>query len=263
MAAEQNISLISDEIFSIGSFPITNSVLAYGLVTLIILAFVFFIRFRLSLVPSRIQVVAESLVQYLDDLLKQQFVNKKLAKWFLPYMVALFLFIFLANQFSIIPVLQSIVISDDPLVYLFRTPTSDLGLPFVMAILVIVFAQVIAFSTSPLRHIGNYFKIVPIFKARSVSEVFTAGIEFFLGLLDIIGEFAKVISLAARLFGNILAGELMILIISGLAAWTAYLVPAVFYGLSVLSGVIQTFVFVLLSIGFLSNTVNAVEAESE
>lgn len=213
-----------------------------------------------SLYPQMVS-IRLSRLNSLNDLLKQQFANKKLVKWFLPYMVALFLFIFIANQFSIIPLLQSIVISDDPLVYLFRTPTTDLGLPFIMAILVVIFAQVIAFASSPLRHIGNYFKIVPIFKARSLSDFFTAGIEFFLGLLDIVGEFAKVASLSARLFGNILAGELMILIISGLAAWTAYLVPVVFYGLSVLSGVIQTFVFVLLAIGFLSQTVNAVEPE--
>ena len=83
-----------------------------------------------------------------------------------------------------------------------------------------------------------------------------------LGLLDIIGELAKVISLSARLFGNILAGELIILIIAGLAAFTPFFIPIPFFVLSIFSGVVQTFVFVLLSIGFMSTTINSVKDEA-
>lgn len=256
---EQNVTIISDYVFSIGSIGITNSVLAFWVVLLLVFAFVALVKTRLSLVPNRWQVAAEGLVVYLDDLLSQQFVNKKLARRFLPFMVALFLFIFIANQFSLLPLLQSITVGEESMMNVFRTPTADLGFPFIMALIVICFAQVIAFSTAPLKHIGNYFKIVPLLKARSAIDLFTALVEFFLGLLDIIGEIAKVVSLSCRLFGNVLAGELMILIISGMAA---YLVPIPFFALSLLSGIIQTLVFVLLSIGFLSTTVNAVEAEA-
>jgi len=209
------------------------------------------------MVPGRLQVASESLIEYLREILHQQFGSRRIVRFFLPVMVALFLYIFIANQFSIIPLFQSIVVSEEPLVFLFRTPTSDLGMPFVLALLLILFSQVIAFSISPLRHIGNYFKIVPLFKARSVSAFFIALVEFFLGLLDIIGEISKVISLSVRLFGNIFAGELMILIISGLAAFTPYFIPIPFFVISIFSGVVQTFVFVLLSIGFMSTTVNA------
>lgn len=257
-----NISLISDTLFSIGSFNVTNSVLAFVLISLMIFAFVLLIRVRLSLVPNRLQVAAEGLVIYLNDLLHQQFQNQKLARRFLPFMVTLFLFIFIANQFAIIPLLQSLIVSEEPLVYLFRTPTTDLSFPFIMAFIVILFSQIFCFATSPLRHIGNYIKVMPLLKVRSGMELFTALIELFLGLLDIIGELAKIISLSARLFGNVLAGELMILIISGLALWTTYFVPIPFFALSLLSGIIQTFVFVLLSIGFMSTTVNAVSPET-
>lgn len=261
MAATQNISLISDDIISIGDFAITNSALAFTLISVMILVFAIAVRSRMSLVPGRLQVIAEGLLTYIDDLLHQQLHNKKLARRFLPFMLALFLFIFIANQFSLIPLLQSIIISGDPMVYLFRTPTTDLGFPFIMALIIVLFSQVIAFTTSPLRHIGNYIKIMPLLKARSGMDVFTALIELFLGLLDIIGEVAKVISLSCRLFGNVLAGELMILIISSLAAWTAYFIPIPFFALSLLSGVIQALVFVLLSIGFMATTVNAVHPE--
>jgi F-type H+-transporting ATPase subunit a len=260
--AAPNISLISDEIVNIGGFGITNSALAFMLISVFILAFALLVRGRLSLIPGRLQVVAEGLVSYIDDLLQQQLVNKKVAKWFLPFMVALFLYIFFANQFSIFPLLQSLVVSDEPMTYLFRAPTTDLGFPFIMAFIVILFTQLIAFATHPLRHIGNYIKIVPLLKARSLMDLFTAGIELFLGLLDIVGEVAKVVSLSCRLFGNVLAGELMIIIISSLFWWTSYFIPIPFFALSLLSGVIQTLVFVLLSIGFMSTTLNGLEPET-
>ena len=255
---EQNISIVSDVIFAIGPIGITNSVLAFWATLLLIFGFVIYIRSHLALVPNRWQVAAEGIVEYLDDLLTQQFSDRRLARRFLPFMVGLFLFILIANQFSVLPLLQSITVSDRPLTYLFRTPTADLGFPFVMAFIVILFGQIIALSTAPLKHIGNYFKIAPLLKARSVSDFFMALVDFFLGLLDIVGEFAKIISLSGRLFGNVLAGELMIIIISGMVA---YAVPLPFFALSLLSGIIQTLVFVLLSIGFLSNTINAVEPE--
>ena len=54
--------------------------------------------------------------------------------------------------------------------------------------------------------------------------------------MDIVGEFAKIVSLAARLFGNVFAGEVMVAVISGLSAYTQFVVPLPFYVLSIFSG---------------------------
>jgi F-type H+-transporting ATPase subunit a len=260
MADIPAISLGSEVIVDVAGVGITNSVLATGVTSLLLIVLIVIMRFRIKLIPSRIQVMFEILIEYLNELMQQQFNRKGIARVFLPFMVSLFLFIFLANQFSIIPLLQSIVVGDEG-ANLFRVPTSDLSLPLTMALVVIIFSQVIAFSISPLRHIGNYIKIVPLLKSKSLKDGFSNFIEFCLGFLDIIGEFAKVVSLSVRLFGNVLAGELMILIIAALSSYTTYIVPIPFYILSIFSGVIQTIVFVLLSIGFMSVTINAVEPE--
>lgn len=267
MANIPDISLPAEVIYStetaLGTFEVTNSVLATGIVSLIIIVISVMWRFRISMVPSRFQVAGEMLVEYLDGVLQQQFVRKKLARVMLPYMVTLFIFIFIANQFSIIPIFQSIIIEGNAQdINLFRAPTSDLSLPFVMALVVLLVGQIISFTISPLRHIGNFIKIVPLLKSRSVMDFFTNLIEFFLGFLDIISELAKTVALACRLFGNVLAGELMVLIIAGLSAYTTFIIPIPFYVLSIFSGVIQTLVFVFLAIGFMSTSINAVEPET-
>ncbi|MDP2691027.1 MAG: FoF1 ATP synthase subunit a [bacterium] len=262
MSASSNITIVPGQIAEIGGFPITNAVFSFGIVMIIVLVFCFVVRAKLSLVPSRLQIVAEGLVEYLDGMLKDQFISRKWAKFFLPVMVALFLMIFVANQFTIIPLMQTIMVEGDVSVALFKNPTADLGLTLILSLLVILTAQFIAFFTSPLGHLGNYFKFKPLFQSKSVGDFFMNLIDFFLGLLDIVGELAKIASLSARLFANILAGEMMILIISGIAAWTAYIIPMPFFALGLLSGAIQTLVFVFLSIGFLSGTINAVEPET-
>lgn len=258
------ISIVASTIFNIGPLGITSSVLAFLLVTGIILIMLFFTRRRLAIVPGRLQTAVEAIVVYLDDTLYQQFGSRKLSRFFLPIMVTIFLYILISNQFSLIPLLQSVVVSGEEPAWLFTTPTADLGFTVMMAFILIVMSQVIAFFISPLRHIGNYFKIVPVLKAiknLNGGDFFMAGIEFMLGLLDIIGEIAKVISLSARLFGNVLAGGLIIMIVSDLAVFTAYFVPIPFFVLSIFSGVVQAFVFVLLAMGFMSTTINAARPE--
>ncbi|MDQ5919617.1 MAG: F-type H+-transporting ATPase subunit a [Patescibacteria group bacterium] len=82
-----------------------------------------------------------------------------------------------------------------------------------------------------------------------------------MGLLDIIGELAKILSLSARLFGNIFAGDVMILVIVSLSTYTQFFVPLPFLALSIFSGFVQAFVFSLLSIQFLSGTITSVKGK--
>lgn len=248
-----HVSIASTKIFEWGSFYITNSVLASYIVTFLIIVLALYIRRKTSLIPSRIQLVFEMITDFFMKMLKSAFGSDKRSRKALPLILTLFLFLFLANQFSILPFLGSIVSSDGPA---FRTPTSDWNQTMALALIVLGGTHIIAFSLSPLKHIGNFIKLGPLLKARSLGDVGNALLEIFLGLLDIVGEFSKIISLSARLFGNILAGEVIIVVISGIASFTAYIFPIPFIILSVFSSLIQVFVFVFLSIFFMAGTIN-------
>jgi F-type H+-transporting ATPase subunit a len=141
----------------------------------------------------------------------------------------------------------------------FRVPTANLALTVGLALAVVVAANILAFSISPIRHIQQFIVIKPLLAARTPSAFGLAFIDFFLGFLNIISEFAKVFSLSFRLFGNIFAGEVMVAVIAGLSAYTHFIAPIPFVALSIFSGFIQAFVFVLLSIQYIAGSIAAVE----
>lgn len=253
------IKIRPDVLFQIGPVGITNSMMALLVVNIVLLVIAVLIKYKGGMKPTRLQVAIETVLEFFMNTLESAFGNKEDAKKFFPLIFSLFLAIFVANQFSILPLLGELNIGENGL---FRVPTSDFSLPIALALLVVVTGNIIALATAPFKHIGNFIKIGPFLKVRSFGDFFNAGLEFFLGLLDIIGEIAKVVSLSARLFGNVFAGELMVLIITYLASFTAFLVPIPFIFLSIFSGVIHAFVFPLLSVQYLAGTINSVKTSS-
>lgn len=116
----------------------------------------------------------------------------------------------------------------------FRAGTADLNTTIALALITQLAAQFWGISYLQLSYFKKFFD-------------FSSPIMFFVGLLEFIGEFSKVMSYAFRLFGNIFAGEVLLTVISALVP---LVVPMAFYGLEVFVGAIQAFVFSLLSIIF-------------
>lgn len=249
------IKLNSDILFNIGPAGITSSMLATWLVMAILIVFALYIRKGMGLVPTKAQLVVEEVMNFFDEKLETAFGSKEEGRKFTPYIITMFLLFFIANQFAIIPIISSVTTEGGSL---FRTPTADFSLPIAIAILTVVIAHIMALSIAPLKHIGSFIPLWKFTQIRKLSDVPMVLLDNFLGFLDIIGEIAKVVSLSARLFGNVVAGELMVIIITYLAAFTNFIVPMPFIFLSIFSGVIQAFVFPLLSIQYIGGSVQAV-----
>lgn len=256
------ISLPAEPVINLGPIHITNSVLASFVVTLILTIFALAVRKRIGLIPSRIQVAAELFLGIFMKLLTDAYGSEKRARKYLPFILTLFFFILISNQFGVFPLINDIVAGEGT--KFLRTPTSDLAITLTMGLTVVISSHIIAFSMSPIRHIGRFINIGGMLKARSVKGFLQGFLDFFLGFLDIIGELAKIVSISARLFGNIFAGEVMIVIIASLASFTQFVVPLPFMVLSAFSGVIQAFVFAILALNFMSGNIRAMDpVESE
>jgi len=132
--------------------------------------------------------------------------------------------------------------------HLFRAPTSDLNTTFALAIVSVILIQYAAISSLGIKKYTNKFFNFKIHK-KGVMGVFEAGIGSFVGILELLSEFTKILSFAFRLFGNIFAGEVLILVISAL---TFSLGTLPFLGLEVFVGLIQGFVFTMLTLVFIS-----------
>jgi F-type H+-transporting ATPase subunit a len=253
-----DISLPARVLFSIGPLPITDAFLGAVLVSITLVLFSVLAVKRFSLVPTRLQFFLEMIAEYLLEQLEQAFGSKSEARKFFPLIMTLLLFIVIANQFTLIPLIFDITYNG---VDVLRQPTSDLAGTIALSLLVVGLAHVLALRISPLRHLSNFFPIHKFFKVRSIGDFFYACVDMFIGFLNIIGELAKVVSLAARLFGNIFAGNVMVAVIASLFAFTLYIFPIPFIMLSVFSGFIQAFVFMLLSMQFIAMTIDGAKPD--
>jgi F-type H+-transporting ATPase subunit a len=255
-----NISVhIAPEVHNFGYLSVSNSMTTMFVITILLTIVLIQSKKKFNIVPTKVQVIFEEIYEFFFGQVKQAFSDNKQAKKVLPWIITLFVVIFLANQFLLMPLVGQLVYGETSLL---RTPTSDLSLPLALALATVVISNIIAFIMSPIKHVGKYFNIRPILKARSFKQLFSAFIEFFLGLLDIVGEFSKILSLTFRLFGNVISGEIIILVISGLAMFTAFVLPIPFMVLSTFSGLVQAFVFSVLALQFIAGTIPPSEDET-
>ncbi len=115
-----------------------------------------------------------------------------------------------------------------------RAGTADLNTTIALALISFTLIQIFGIQAA---HLGYFSKFIN----------FSSPIAFYVGILELISEFAKIISFAFRLFGNVFAGEVLLVVISALVP---ILVPMPFYGLEIFVGLVQALVFTMLSLVF-------------
>ena len=269
------IRIQPEVIFYIGPLPVTNTLLCTWISILILVVFFFFATRRRALVPSGIQNVAEYLIEYLLGLV-EGVSGKEKGRRFFPLVATLFIFIITCNLLDVIPGVDTIGTIDTAaahaahitaqpvlgfllfgdlsnlLIPWIRPATTDLNLNFAMSLTVVVTCQVIGFTTlGPIEHLGKYINLRTFF--RSLRKLDFAGmfqgiIEFFVGIIDIISELSRILSLAFRLFGNIFAG-------SAVLAVFAFILPfisdVVFIPFELFIAFVQALVFSLLTLVYL------------
>ena len=260
LLAIPTLNVKPDAIFSLFGIQITNAMLGMLLVNVFIVILIVVLRRNMSIIPSKLQVMFELPFVWFRDNVFTSIKDQKKAKRLFPLFFSLFVVFLFANQVSVIPFIMDITAQNpEGVVSLFKVPTSDFSLPIALALFIIILVNLMALVISPLKHIGNFIKIAPVLKARTLGQFANALLELFLGFLDIISEVAKVVSLSARLFGNVFAGELMVIIITYIASFTNFIVPIPFIVLSIFSGLVQAMVFPLLTIQYMAGTLAHVE----
>jgi F-type H+-transporting ATPase subunit a len=235
--ADIHISLAAEPVFHIGPMPVTNALLT-GLVGSVMI-FVFFTAAarRLALVPtSRLALGAEALSESILGLIEQVTHNRKKALKFFPLLMTLFIFILVNNWLGLVPGVGSITVAGEHgVVPLFRGATADLNTTLALAVISVGMTQIYAIRELGLfRHLGKYFSLNPIL--------------LFVGILELVAEFSKMISFSFRLFGNIFAGEVLLVVISFLLPVVA---PLPFFALELFVGLVQALVFTMLTLVFL------------
>ena len=204
------ISLTAEKIATIGSFPITNSLFTTWLVMGFLFILVFLTRMRLALVPDRFQLTVEGLVGGLYNLFES--VTGERTKLYFPLVGTLFIFILFTNWIGLLPGFGTIgfnILHEGKEVFtpIFRSGNADLNTTFALALISVLTIQFFGIKTLGLPYFKRFLNL-------------KSPIYFFVGILDIVSEFSKIISFAFRLFGNIFAGEVLLAVI-------AFLMPVI------------------------------------
>lgn len=233
-----NISLAPEVLFYLASFPVTNTLFWFFFVFIFLITTSIIFGRRLKLVPGKFQNIAEMLLGGAYDFVLSIMPNEKKAKRVFPLVFTMFFFVFFCNLLTFIPGQAAVTIKTaGGVVPLFRAIIADYGLVFMMTISAVLIMQIVAIAVSgPLAYIGKFFN-------------FTNPLKFFLGIMDLIGEIAKVISLSFRLFGNIFAGEVLVAVMLFLFP---FVMPLPFMFLGILTAIVQPFVFSVLTLVFIS-----------
>ncbi len=246
----------AEAIYHIGSFPITNSMINAWIAVIFFVIIGFLVSRRTALVPKGFQNVAEGVVEFLLNEVEKVTGDKKKARQFLPIVGTIFLFILFSNWIGLVPGTGSIGVWGEmhgkvELIPLLRPASSDLNLTLAIALFAIVTSHVMALmAIGPINHVSKFINLRGIWRAikKGPMAIFVALIEFGVGLLEIVSEIAKVVSLSLRLFGNIFAGEVLITVMLGLLA---YVLPIPFMFLEILVGAVQATVFAMLTLAYL------------
>ncbi|EKD64263.1 MAG: hypothetical protein ACD_51C00036G0006 [uncultured bacterium] len=235
-----HISITAEKLFTIGGvLPVTNSLFTSWIVMGLLVIFSLLATRKLALIPGNIQSVAELVIEGIYKLF-ETVLHDKIAMFF-SLIASLFIFIIAMNWVGLLPGVGTIglrMLEDghEKFVPLFRAGTADLNMTLALAIIAVLIIQY-----SGLRSLGtSYLK-------RFLN--FRNPIYFFVGILELAGEFTRVISFAFRLFGNIFAGEVLLTVIAFLMP---LLVPLPFLGLELFVGFIQALVFSMLTAAFLA-----------
>lgn len=235
-ATGPHISLTADPIFHIGSFPVTNSLFLATIIVVLFVALATWLRGRFKLVPSMIQNVFEMFIEALLDLMDSVLGERRLSEKYMPIVATIFLFVLFSNWFGLLPGVGSFIIGEHA-TPLLRAPSADLNFTLALAVISVISANIFGIGAlGILKHASKFFS-------------FKNPIAFFIGIIELVSEIAKMISFSFRLFGNVFAGEVLLAIIAFLAP---YVLPIPFLGLEVFVGVIQALIFSMLTIVFIA-----------
>jgi F-type H+-transporting ATPase subunit a len=247
-------------LFHVLGLPITNSMLAGWLTVIFLGVFCWLITRRIQLVPRRWQVVLESMLGWILDVCNSV-AGEKNGRRFFPVVCTIFLFVLLNAWLSLIPGFGSIQIHINGQEYeLIRGANTDVNTPLAIAIISFVFVAYYGLKELGIGWLKQYFNFGPffrsiggIFKGKfNFMDIFSGLIEIFVGGLEFLSRWITIISFTFRLFGNMTAGEILLLIAAFLVPWVLA-VP--FYGLELLIGLVQALIFSLLTLVFIAMAV--------
>jgi F-type H+-transporting ATPase subunit a len=253
------VELPSEPVFHIGHFSVTNTLIASWFTIIILIGLSIILTHKMKLIPGRRQGMAEAIVEGLLNFV-ESVAGKKHARMLFPGVATIFIYVISNAYLALLPFFGSIGIieHDGKFAPLFRSANTDLNVPLSIAMMSFIFVETWGMRSVGVVHYLSEFINIRQF-LQGFKELFTGKIKtgpmnivfgfisLFVGVLEIFSHLTRMLSFTFRLFGNMTAGEILILV-------SCFLIPLVFtipfYGLELLIGLIQALIFSGLTLVF-------------
>ena len=249
------------------NFVVTNALLSAWIASLLLVLIFTLGSRKAKLVPGRFQsfceIVIEALLNFVESV-----VGRARGRMLFPVIATIFLFVLINAWIGLLPIYQSLgfKLADGPIdIHLLRPAATDLNMPLALALVSFLFVETLGLRVLGLSYIGKFVRVVSLRKGLGalfrlrLMDAFRGLLDFFfLGPLEALTELVRLVSFTFRLFGNMTAGEILVLI-------SAFLVPfaatVLVYGLELLVGLVQALIFAGLTLVFASIAMASHEEE--
>ena len=249
-----------ESVTSADGFVITNTILSSWVVMIILIVenFIFVDQLQMiiliglfymgtrnmKMVPSGLQNFLEFILESLYNFV-QGVAGEENSRKFFPIIATIFLFVMLNAWVGLLPIYPALGFMDHGHMkgHLLRPAGTDLNMPLALALISFVFVEFWGLKLLKLNYLAKFVRLENLRKGNFAQ----VPIDLFVGVLELLSEFVRIVSFTFRLFGNMTAGEILLLVIT-------YLVPFVlvlpFYGLELLVGLVQALIFAGLTLVF-------------
>ncbi|PIR43716.1 hypothetical protein COV24_01530 [candidate division WWE3 bacterium CG10_big_fil_rev_8_21_14_0_10_32_10] len=240
-----NITLNSEYVLRLFGLGVTNTFLTSLIVSifLMLLSLYFYTNNKYdteNIVVKVLKITIIELLALVETVIPERNISKKI----LPVVASFFLFIVAANLLALVPgFLGSFYVQSSEKVSLLRSPNSDLTTTLALALFAVFYIHYFSVSSLGIKkYLMRFFN-------------FSNPINLILGFFELLSEISKVISFSFRLFGNVFGGEILLLVIAFLVP---YIIPLPFLFLEIFVGIVQAFIFSMLTITFVKTSVSTV-----
>ena len=252
-------TLYAEPVAYVHGWPITNSLITSWVAVLVIVILSVALRMKMKKIPSKIQHFFEVVLEGGLNLADQVTGSRKVTEKVFPIAISIFFFVLINNWLGILPLggfgMLQTGADGTAFVPFLRSGTADINTTLMLAVVAVLGSNIFG-----VLIIGIWKTFNKYVNLKALGHIFTkvkkdptillvSPVMFFVGLLELVGELAKVASLSFRLFGNVFAGEVLL---ASMGALLAYGLPVPFLFLEIMVGLIQALIFSMLVLVYFS-----------
>jgi len=233
-----HVALAAEKIGTFLGLPITNTLLTSWIVMALLIAVGLWMNRRVARVPGRLQTALEMVFSFFYDFVADTLESRELARKFFPLLMTTFFFIWIANAVEFTPGIGSIGFFHEggEFTPLFRSVNTDLNMTLALTFIAVGVIEVTGVLVLGFRtYMSKFFTL-------------KSPVATMVGIIELVGELARIVSFSFRLFGNIFAGEVLIAVV---AFFVPYVLPVPLMAFEMFVGLVQAAIFTLLMLFFI------------